>query len=299
MERARQNEIGTAERQAQPSVGGPTGQGGSGGAGTLGGATGASPAASQGWTGAAGAAGTPGGGTHAVGGTHAGAGPAGAVAEEARGAVGEVVGEVQRQASSRLSEQIGRTSERLGGLSTALTSVGRELREQDDAMAGWVDRAAEQVEQLSGYLRGKDLDEIVEEAEGFARRQPALFLGGAFVLGLVAARFLKSAAPRNDGWHPGYGASGYGARPPRPYPGTRPSQPGYDAGRVGYAAGAQTGYGAPGRGPASTGAAPPRPAGAAGAASGPTGPTAAPGTRMGGAAAGGGTVGSGERTSGL
>jgi hypothetical protein len=33
----------------------------------------------------------------------------------------------------------------------------------------------------------------VSEAEDFARRQPALFLGGAFALGLLGARFLKSS----------------------------------------------------------------------------------------------------------
>ena len=50
-----------------------------------------------------------------------------------------------------------------------------------------------------GYLRGKDFDRMVDDLEGFARRQPALFLGGAFMLGLLAARFLKSGNPRGYG----------------------------------------------------------------------------------------------------
>jgi hypothetical protein len=35
---------------------------------------------------------------------------------------------------------------------------------------------------------------MIQEVERFARRQPALFLGGAFTLGLIAARFLKSSS---------------------------------------------------------------------------------------------------------
>jgi hypothetical protein len=35
---------------------------------------------------------------------------------------------------------------------------------------------------------------MVRNVEDFARRQPALFIGGAFMLGLLGARFLKSSA---------------------------------------------------------------------------------------------------------
>ena len=51
--------------------------------------------------------------------------------------------------------------------------------------------------------------------ERYARQQPALFLGGAFVLGLLGARFLKSTAQREDdsegggyGGDRGYGSTG-------------------------------------------------------------------------------------------
>ena len=58
--------------------------------------------------------------------------------------------------------------------------------------------------------------------EDIARRQPALFIGGAFVLGLVAARLLKSSAAGGNaqgfssgssyrGLGYGAGATGYGS----------------------------------------------------------------------------------------
>jgi hypothetical protein len=114
--------------------------------------------------------------------------------DAAAGVAREVADEVQRRTTARLGEQVGRAAERLGGVSQAVHAVGRQLREQDDdAMAAWAERAAEQVDRFSGYLRGKDVDELLYEGERFARRQPALFLGGAFALGLLAARFLKSS----------------------------------------------------------------------------------------------------------
>jgi hypothetical protein len=40
---------------------------------------------------------------------------------------------------------------------------------------------------------------MVRDAERFARRNPAAFIGGAFVLGLALARFLKSSGEGSHG----------------------------------------------------------------------------------------------------
>jgi len=57
-----------------------------------------------------------------------------------------------------------------------------------DSLAGQVDRAVT-------YLRENDVDDLTAQIEDAARKQPALFIGGAFVLGIALARFLKSSAP--------------------------------------------------------------------------------------------------------
>ena len=46
---------------------------------------------------------------------------------------------------------------------------------------------------MSGYLEGKGLRDVLDDVSGFAKRQPGLFVGGALVAGLVAARFLRSS----------------------------------------------------------------------------------------------------------
>jgi hypothetical protein len=58
----------------------------------------------------------------------------------------------------------------------------------------YTEKAAELVEGFSGYLREKNVDQLLGEVERFARRQAALFVGGAFALGFLASRFLKSSS---------------------------------------------------------------------------------------------------------
>jgi hypothetical protein len=78
---------------------------------------------------------------------------------------------------------------------TALRETGQLLRKLGQgSVAQYADEAADQVERFSGYLRETDVDEIVDEARGFARRRPAVFLGGAVALGFLATRFLKSSS---------------------------------------------------------------------------------------------------------
>ena len=50
----------------------------------------------------------------------------------------------------------------------------------------------------------------MSDAEDWARRNPALFLGGAFALGLLASRFLKSGMGRQSqsSWLMAVGQSG-------------------------------------------------------------------------------------------
>ncbi len=99
------------------------------------------------------------------------------------------------QAKSQVGTRQQRAAQQLDSVAQALRHTGQQLREQDNASFGeYADRAAEQVERVSGYLREKDPDQLISEAENLARRQPALFLGGAFALGLLGARFLKSSA---------------------------------------------------------------------------------------------------------
>jgi hypothetical protein len=69
---------------------------------------------------------------------------------------------------------------------------------QQAAVPQYLSSAADQVDRLSHYLRSTDLRQMAEGVERFARRQPAIFIGGAFALGLLGARFLKSSRPQSS-----------------------------------------------------------------------------------------------------
>jgi hypothetical protein len=115
-------------------------------------------------------------------------------------------------------------------------------------MSRYILQAADQVDNLAAFLNNRDVGDLLQEVEGFARRQPAVFVGGAFALGVLGARFLKSSQrnvdPRNkDGYADleGYSRPGYRSsfEPADHSDGERYSSPS-QAGRAGYDTGGFT-----------------------------------------------------------
>ncbi len=104
------------------------------------------------------------------------------------------------QVKTQLSNQKHEASQRLTPIQTALRETGQQLRKQgQNSTAGYADGAADRVERVAGYLRETEVDEMVDEARGFARSRPAVFLGGALALGFLGARFLKSSSQQANG----------------------------------------------------------------------------------------------------
>jgi hypothetical protein len=117
------------------------------------------------------------------------------LAQQARQQAGELANRGTEQVKSQLANQKHEASQRMAPVQTALRETGQQLRKQGQGSVGqYADRAADQLERFSGYLRETDVDEIADEARGFARRRPAIFLGGAVALGFLATRFLKSSS---------------------------------------------------------------------------------------------------------
>jgi hypothetical protein len=103
------------------------------------------------------------------------------------------------RATSSLGESKGQFADQFGTMADALRRTTEHLRSEDQQrIAGLTDTAARQVEQIANYLRGKDARAMREDLENLARRQPALLIGGALILGLIGARFLKSSERRGE-----------------------------------------------------------------------------------------------------
>lgn len=107
-----------------------------------------------------------------------------------------IVDRVRERATAQLSSQKDKATDGLGTVAQAVRQTTQNLREQQhDTVAQYVERAADQIERFSERLKNKDVNELLDDAQQLARRQPAVFIGGAFALGLVGARFLKSSSP--------------------------------------------------------------------------------------------------------
>jgi hypothetical protein len=138
---------------------------------------------------------------------------------------------VRERAGAQLTTQKDRATDGIGTIAQAVRRTTQTLRDdRHDTMAGYVERAADQLEHLSDRLKGRDVGELFRDAQMFARRRPMVFVGSAFVLGLLGARFLKSSAPSAGGgqpaWQhlgdPGQSAKGSAGASSRHVPGAPP-----------------------------------------------------------------------------
>jgi hypothetical protein len=102
---------------------------------------------------------------------------------------------VREQTEAQIDAQKGRAAQGLVGVADALKQTSATLREQEQQAIPpeYVETAAEQIRNAAEYLEKTDAREMIHQVESFARRQPLLFLGGAFGAGLVLARFLRSS----------------------------------------------------------------------------------------------------------
>jgi len=131
---------------------------------------------------------------------------AGQEAGETAGHLAERATNVGFQQADRAREQ---TAEGLDQLADSVRRVSSDMETEQPAIANLTMTAAEQTERIASFLRETDARQLVHTVEDVARRQPLLFVGGAFLLGVAASRFIKAAG--GGGSQGGMGGSGYGA----------------------------------------------------------------------------------------
>jgi ElaB/YqjD/DUF883 family membrane-anchored ribosome-binding protein len=119
---------------------------------------------------------------------------------------------VRQGASTQMNTQKDRATEGIGSVAQAVRQSSQQLRDQHhETIAQYIDQAAGQLERFSTRLRERRAEDLLQDAQRFARRNPALFVGSAFAAGLLAARFLKSSSHDGGDRH-GYFAGGDGAK---------------------------------------------------------------------------------------
>lgn len=123
----------------------------------------------------------------------------GSNADESKQKAQEAAEQGRQKAEGQVAVQKERAADQLQDVSRALRRTGEQLREQNQSsFGGYAEQAAGQTERLSRFLYEKRADQLVGEVEDFARNKPAVFMGGAFALGIAAARFIKSSAGERE-----------------------------------------------------------------------------------------------------
>jgi hypothetical protein len=148
-------------------------------------------------------------------------GTAGAATATARSFIDQAK-ETAGQAYEAVTEKAATTlDQRKTTLSSGLTTVADSVRQVSEnlgssktesglaeAAAKYTNTAAQKLQDAAGYFEGRNVREMARDLEGFARRNPAMFFGAAFGLGILAARFLKSTPSRYNEFGAGREFSG-------------------------------------------------------------------------------------------
>jgi hypothetical protein len=92
----------------------------------------------------------------------------------------------------------------------SIRRVSTDMQTEQPQIADVAMTAADQAEKVAQYLRQTDARQLIGNVEDVARKQPLLFIGGAFLLGVAASRFIKAAGGLSDGRGQSGYRSGYG-----------------------------------------------------------------------------------------
>jgi hypothetical protein len=127
----------------------------------------------------------------------------------------DVRGTLGNKANTLLNDQRMTACSKVEGFADALRQSAATVGDRDPALGRFMSGAAGQVQGLASYVRGHDLRDMYEQTERFARQHPAIFLGGLFVAGTLAARFLKASHERGETapFDPSRGSFGDGYTP--------------------------------------------------------------------------------------
>jgi hypothetical protein len=119
--------------------------------------------------------------------------------KEMSGQVQEAGREIGKRAKDRVRQEIDRRATDAGSqvrsVADGLRQAGEDLRKEGNpSIANVADTAAEKIDGVASYLTESDADALLRDLDALARRQPMLVIAGAFVLGILGARFLKASS---------------------------------------------------------------------------------------------------------
>ena len=119
------------------------------------------------------------------------------IAGQAQDTAQHAAGQAQEKLRDQLNERSSQAAAKITEQAADMRSVSETLRDQGKhGPARAADRIAGYAENVGGYLRDKDSDQLLADMEDFGRRQPWAVAAGGLTLGFIASRFLKASSSR-------------------------------------------------------------------------------------------------------
>jgi hypothetical protein len=132
------------------------------------------------------------------------------VAENAKG----LASQAGEKLLSSVEEQKAAGADFVSGVAGAVRRAANEFDKDVPQAAQYIRLAADQIGTVSDAFRRRDLNQLVTDVQGFARRQPTAFLGAAVLAGFAAVRFLKTSTAAANASSPSSGTQqGPASRP--------------------------------------------------------------------------------------
>lgn len=119
--------------------------------------------------------------------------------DDAKSAADKAAEEARKYSSKKMEEGRDRAASELGKVAHAAATAASDLEgQQQETISRYVNEMADRVNMLAEGLRGKSVDQLVDDAKAIARKNPALFVAGSVAIGIGLSRFVKASARRAE-----------------------------------------------------------------------------------------------------
>lgn len=116
---------------------------------------------------------------------------------KAKEQAGRYAGQARDSLADFAARRKDQAADQIGNIARVMERLGEEVADEvggPDWARQAVEDAAGTIESLSTTLRERDLGDLIDEVTGFARRHPALVIGGAALAGILVGRLLSQPA---------------------------------------------------------------------------------------------------------